>query len=240
MAPDPAPPRVRANSNSKNAPPLTNGVIYKNMITRAKTKRTDLFDLPGTPDFCGFFTPNTTATLTTPRLPEIKERETSPQQAKLQRSSDFPPVILDEDTTPAKTNKTGNRRVLRLSQESREILKLLKKNLRLTYDQQIQFLGQLVLHHELLSENSSLEVQQRIRELRRFSRENGNNQPNHLHLSRPLPLESLLAALEERCTQLQNQLETLTNAIDASTQLRLVALELQNDDSHEAEFPALN
>lgn len=207
------------------------------MITRAKTKRTDLFDLPGTPDFSGFFTPNTTATLTTPRLPEIEEPQT---RAELQRSSDFPPVILDEDTTPAKTNKTGNRRVLRLSQESREILKLLKKNLRLTYDQQIQFLGQLVLHHELLSENSSLEVQERIRELRRFSRENGNNQPNHLHLSRPLPLESLLAALEERCTQLQNQLETLTNAIDASTQLRLVALELQNDDSHEAEFPALN
>src|SRR5208283_2869213 len=98
MAPDPAPRPVRANSNFKNAPPLTNGVIYKNMITRAKTKRTDLFDLPGTPDFSGFFTPNTTATLTTPRLPEIEEPQT---QAKLQRSSDFPPVILDEDTTPA-------------------------------------------------------------------------------------------------------------------------------------------
>ena len=218
------------------------------MITRAQAKRNDLLDLPGTPEFPGFSGRNATTTLALPRLAEIGEEPDTEETENNSRSdSDSLPVILDDDFTPAKTNKTGNRRVLRLSQESREILKLLKQNLRLTYDQQIQFLGQLVLYHELLPENTGLQIQKRIRELRRFSRENAtpanhqtNDRPEHLRLSRPLPLESLLSALEERCAQLQAQIETLTRAIDARSELQLTRLETEADYPHENQFPTLN
>src|SRR6266478_923392 len=171
------------------------------MITRGKAKLNGLRDLPG-------MTAGTaTDTLAPPPHAEIDtedyvDADLEPD-AEIESAADahFLPVTLDADTTPPKTNKTGNRRVLRLSQESREILKLLKQNLHLTYDQQIQFLGQLVLHHELLPESTGLQVQQRVRELRRFSHEPTTDNPDgvareHLRLSRPLPLETLLTALE--------------------------------------------
>jgi len=218
------------------------------MITRAKPKRNELLDLPGIAEFPGFFTTNTTTTLPAPNLAEVNS-EPNPEETEknFQNDLDSLPVILDADITPAKTNRTGNRRVLRLSQESREILKLLKQNLRLTYDQQIQFLVQLVLYHELLPENTGLQIQKRIRELRRFSRETAtaansetNHRPEHLRLCRPLPLESLLSALEERCAQLQAEIETLTRAIDARTELQLTGLQTENDYPDEDQFPALN
>ena len=148
-----------------------------------------------------------------------------------------------------KSANNNNRRVLRLSPESRDILKLLKKNLRLTYDQQIQFLGQLVLYHELLPEKIGLLIQERVRELRRFSSEtstnmnsrvNISNTQEDLRLSKPLPLDNLLATLEDRCAHLQRQVESLTKAIDAKTELQLLSLELANtDDPHENQLPAL-
>jgi|SRR5271165_342942 len=218
------------------------------MITRGKAKLHGLLDLPGMTELPGFTNQNATATLAPPPPKRNPQPELHPRtDPRPQAPADFLPVTLDADLPPAKPSKTGNRRVLRLSQESREILKLLKKNLHLTYDQQIQFLGQLVLHHELLPETTGLQLQQRVRELRRFSHESAtqpSDQPNsrhaHLQLSRPLPLETLLAALEERCAHLQEQVETLTRAIDARSEIQLLGLELDQDYSDETQLPALN
>jgi|SRR5271165_777743 len=118
------------------------------MITRGKAKLHGLLDLPGMTELPGFTNQNGTATLAPPPPKRNPQPELRPRtDPRPQRPADFLPVTLDADLPLAKPSKTGNRRVLRLSQESREILKLLKKNLHLTYDQQIQFLGQLVLHH---------------------------------------------------------------------------------------------
>ena len=216
------------------------------MITRGKAKLHGLLDLPGMPELPGFTNHSATGTLAPPPPKRNPKPELQPKtDPRPQRPANFLPATLDPNLPPGKPSKSTNRRVLRLSQESREILKLLKKNLHLTYDQQIQFLGQLVLHHELLPETTGLQIQQRVRELRRFSRETPpSDQPNsrreHLQLSRPLPLETLLAALEERCTHLQQQIETLTRAIDAKSEIHLLHLELEQNYSDETQLRALN
>jgi hypothetical protein len=178
-------------------------------------------------------------------IPEPETEISFPSQAGISIQDLAPQdIISTKPKIPAKPATNNNRRVLRLSPESRDILKLLKKNLRLTYDQQIQFLGQLVLYHELLPETVGLLIQERVRELRRFSTETTANlsphRPEDLRLTKPLPLDNLLATLEERCAHLQKQVETLTKAIDAKTELHLLGLELAADDySNENQLPAL-
>ena len=258
------------------------------MTTRAKAKLNDLFDLPGMTEMPGL--QNNTATRTIflssalkKPLKGIQNPETNvelgtnlePEAEIFNRANSafFTTNHVSSGLNASKAgkiSKNNNRRVLRLSPESREILKLLKKNLRLTYDQQIQFLGQLVLYHELLPENIGLLLQERVRELRRFSVESSNqtahasatanrskklNQSDNaaldrrhnqtslakqdLRLCKPLPLDSLLNTLEERCARLQEQVQTLTKAIDAKTELQLLNLELDSEYSDENRLPAL-
>lgn len=245
------------------------------MTTRAKAKLNDLLNLPGMTEMPGFHLRRTlnnhpsgsadrssSVLLDVPWKTHIKnaqnpetnlEPETKVRfltDVELSGSDDaHQDVTSPKRGISPKSANNNNRRVLRLSPESRDILKLLKKNLRLTYDQQIQFLGQLVLYHELLPEKIGLLIQERVRELRRFSNEastnmnsrvNISNPQEDLRLSKPLPLDNLLATLEDRCAHLQRQVESLTKAIDAKTELQLLSLELANtDDPHENQLPAL-
>ena len=178
--------------------------------------------------------------------------------AELQ-SPDAPPA-------PKKQNVHWN---IRLSQESKEILQLLKKYLRLTQDEQIQLLGQLVLYHDMLPsvpltqlahnqatgllkpdpalplESPAIAVQKRVRELRRFCPSKPDQKLNHLKLQRPLPLENHLAELKDLLTLLQQRVEELTKAIDARTEVQLLEHEINNDDSidsqdNDPQTPALN
>ena len=129
---------------------------------------------------------------------------------------------------PPGNNKSNNRWNLRLSEGSKQILKLLKKNLYLTYDEQIQLLGRLVLHHELLNQTSALELEINVRQLRRFSpsREQAKGQ-EPLRLQPPAPLNALLGEINHRLELLEGQLVHLAKAIDAKSELELLRLELE-------------
>ena len=217
------------------------------MITGVQEEPNDLFDLPGFTQFSRAVHPIQTS----PPQPATSPTPTTGRKARYKPQAKTQPVRLDPDLPPA----TGdNRHLLRLSQESREILKLLKQHLKRTYDQQIQFLAQLVLYHDLLPPEAALQVQKRVRELRHFSEEiqpDGTElqkRPTHhnspaapFNLTNPLPLENVLAALEERCTTLQDQLKNLTQAIDARTEINVLTLQTNTDHPYadESEFRPL-
>lgn len=161
--------------------------------------------------------------------------------------------------TGSTSKKSNNHWNLRLSQESKEILQLLKKYLRLTQDEQIQLLGQLVLYHEMLpsapvpqmahdkesgllkpqpnlaAESPAIALQKRIRELARFSphKPTPTLPHHHLQLQRPLPLENQLAELKDRLLLIQERVENLTKAIDAQTELQILDRELEKETALE-------
>jgi hypothetical protein len=218
------------------------------MITGVQEEPNDLFDLPGFTQFSRAVHPIQTS----PPQPATSHTPAPARKVRYKPHAKTQPVRLDPDLPQAATG--DNRRLLRLSQESREILKLLKQHLKRTYDQQIQFLAQLVLYHDLLPPEAALQVQKRVRELRHFSEEipthgpQPQKHPTHhnsaaapFNLTNPLPLESVLTALEERCSTLQKELQNLTQAIDARTEINVLTLQTNTDHpfADESEFRPL-